>query len=253
VFPFVVVRISTLPCLVGFLNMAKELPYYKFYATEWITGNITLEDMATQGVFINACSYYWQRGCSLALATLKQRLSHHSNEIEALLKNNIIKHDVATDKISISFLDEQWMELSEKHEKLSVSGKKGGKNSAKARSSEAQGRLKPGSSNREVDKEGEVDIGQAQGFDRFWQAYPKKVGMRDAMAAWNDLNPDTKTQIDISAAIVKHKESQDWTDKNGKFIPNAAKWLTEHRWNDVLTPKEDIKKRYQDPHAHITN
>lgn len=40
--------------------MAKDLPYFKFIVNEWITGDITLEDLNVQGLFINLCAWYWQ-------------------------------------------------------------------------------------------------------------------------------------------------------------------------------------------------
>lgn len=43
--------------------MARDLPYFKFYVSEWNDGSITLEDFHTQGLFINICSFYWSREC----------------------------------------------------------------------------------------------------------------------------------------------------------------------------------------------
>ena len=48
--------------------MAKELPYFKFFVSEWNDGDITLEDLETQGLFINLCSYYWSNGCKITLS-----------------------------------------------------------------------------------------------------------------------------------------------------------------------------------------
>ena len=45
--------------------MAKDLPYFKFFCSEWNDGDITLEDFKTQGLFINICSYYWSNECEL--------------------------------------------------------------------------------------------------------------------------------------------------------------------------------------------
>ena len=33
--------------------MAKDLPYFKFFCSEWNDGDITLEDFNLQGLFIN--------------------------------------------------------------------------------------------------------------------------------------------------------------------------------------------------------
>ena len=47
--------------------MAKDLPYFKFFVSEWNDGDITLEDFETQGLFINLCAYYWSNECEITL------------------------------------------------------------------------------------------------------------------------------------------------------------------------------------------
>ncbi len=122
--------------------MAKELPYFKFTVAEWLMGDITLQDFSVQGTYINTCAYYWQKGCSLPLALLEQRLSNASADIKHLLNCGIIKHDSTTGNISIKFLDEQWTELYRTHLNRVKSGSKGGKAKLKPSSSQAQAKLK---------------------------------------------------------------------------------------------------------------
>lgn len=117
--------------------MSKDLPYFKFVPTEYLLGDITTCSMETQGYFINLCALYWQRGCSLPLATLKQRLSHPSALLE-LGQKDIIYVDEGDEKIIIKFLDEQWEELKKRHAILSESGRKGGQARLKPALSEAQ-------------------------------------------------------------------------------------------------------------------
>ena len=101
--------------------MAKELPYFKFFCSEWNDGDITLEDYKTQGLFINICSYYWSNACDLSLHKLKKRFSNEHKTINYLLKNGIIKKK---DKIIlINFLDEQWIERQSKSSKNSAAAK----------------------------------------------------------------------------------------------------------------------------------
>lgn len=132
--------------------MAKELPYFKFYISEWLMGDITLQSQTAQGVFINVCAYYWQRGCDTTLANVKQRLSAHITDVETLVQVGIIKHDSTTDKISINFLNEQYLELLDLHQKRSESGRKGGEASVKQRSGNAQPSIK------HLDKDKDKDI-----------------------------------------------------------------------------------------------
>lgn len=71
------------------------------------------------------------------------------------------------------------------------------------------------------------------GFDVFWEAYPKKVGKKDARRAWGKAKdkPDLATILD---ALARHKRSEQWTKDNGTYIPNPATWLNQGRWDDEL-------------------
>ena len=106
--------------------MAKDLPYFKFFCSEWSDGDITLENYEIQGLFINICSYYWSNNCELELSKLKKRFKNDFN-IETLIENNIIK--INGNFISISFLDKQLIE----REEQSALKSKGGKASAEAK------------------------------------------------------------------------------------------------------------------------
>lgn len=58
--------------------MAKNFPYFKFIATEWLTGDIVYEDFDTQGLFINICALYWQRDGKLSIDDITRR---YKNEL----------------------------------------------------------------------------------------------------------------------------------------------------------------------------
>lgn len=99
--------------------MAKELPYFKFYTNEWLAGNITLLDMATQGVFINVCVLFWSRDCDLTYQNCIERFKKKDRKIiENLIKTGIIK--TKNGNISILFLEKQ----KESQQNLSKTNKK---------------------------------------------------------------------------------------------------------------------------------
>lgn len=102
--------------------MAKDLPYFKFYCSEWTDGDITLENYETQGIFVNICSYYWSNECNITLTKLKKKFRGNDELINNLLKEELIKKD-EDENISISFLDEQRDERSIIKEKNSIAGK----------------------------------------------------------------------------------------------------------------------------------
>lgn len=104
--------------------MAKELPYFKFDCAQWISGGITLEDLQTQGAFINICAYYWFKSGDLTLSEIKRRVKLKQPTINRLVESGVIKVD--GDYIKISFLDQQFEERQHVSRRNSENAKKGG-------------------------------------------------------------------------------------------------------------------------------
>lgn len=102
--------------------MAKDLPFFKFYCSEWNDGDITLEDYNVQGVFINVCSYYWSKECTVTEKLLKKRFRDCIDIIDLLVKENHLK--VVSGDINITFLDEQYSEVENTSSARSKAGKK---------------------------------------------------------------------------------------------------------------------------------
>lgn len=107
--------------------MSKELPYFKFHPSEWITGDINDETYDIQGQFISICAYYWQRNCDVTITKLYQK--YHKSKVKALLNRDLITESEG--KVSIEFLDEQYAELLESHDKRVEAGRRGGQANVK--------------------------------------------------------------------------------------------------------------------------
>ena len=107
--------------------MAKDLPYFKFFCSEWNDGDITLEDYKIQGVFINVCSYYWSKECNLETKLLYKRFKDVKEDIDLLISEGHIK--VLDGFIEINFLNEQATDRVNQSKKK----RKGGLASAEAR------------------------------------------------------------------------------------------------------------------------
>jgi len=86
--------------------MAKDLPYFKFIATEWLTGSIVYEPFDVQGLFINICALYWQREGVLSISEVNYRFKRKAL-IAKLCERFISQCD---GMIKIGFLDEQLIE-----------------------------------------------------------------------------------------------------------------------------------------------
>lgn len=70
------------------------------------------------------------------------------------------------------------------------------------------------------------------GFDRFWDAYPKKVGKQDALKAWKQIDPDADTVEAILAGLERWKTCDQWTKDGGKFICWPQKFLNRRYWEE---------------------
>lgn len=69
-------------------------------------------------------------------------------------------------------------------------------------------------------------------FLLFWSAYPKKVSKPDALKAWKKIKPSEDLINKIIASVESSKNSQEWKNENGKYIPYPASWLNSARWED---------------------
>lgn len=72
-------------------------------------------------------------------------------------------------------------------------------------------------------------------FERFWEAYPRKVAKQVAAKAWNKLHPNPELVDHMIAAIERQKQTQQWQKDNGDFIPHPSTWLNGRRWEDEVT------------------
>lgn len=76
-------------------------------------------------------------------------------------------------------------------------------------------------------------VDQPDGFESFWQAYPKKVGKPAALKAFRSAKvnghlPELLTDIEAKA------QSDAWVKDGGQFIPNPATYLNQRRWEDQI-------------------
>ena len=73
---------------------------------------------------------------------------------------------------------------------------------------------------------------EAERFDRFWMAYPRKENKQKALAAFQKLHPDEATFTAMLAAIERQKATEQWQEDGGRFIPHPTTWLNGRRWED---------------------
>jgi len=226
--------------------MAKDLPYFKFFCSEWNDGDITLEDYKTQGLFINICSYYWSKECNLSFDKLIKRFKRCEEEIGVLLGESIIKRD-EDDNIRISFLDEQQEERDATSNRNSLAGKKSAEKRKLAKleqesntnstSVEIPLNVNPTIKRRE-EKKREEEKRKEGVFNSWWELYDNKKGLSKSKAKFLKLSDeDIKAILKITPVYVS-------STPDVKYRKLPLTWLNGEHWNDDLTPK---KKKFINP------
>jgi uncharacterized phage protein (TIGR02220 family) len=223
--------------------MSKELPFFKFNATEWITGNISYEPFELQGAFISVCAEYWNRNNDLTIDEAKLRL-RNARIVEILIEKNYLK--TKKNKIVISFLDKERKEIECKRLKRSESGRKGGLSKAKAS-------LKQGSSikDKEEDKE-EDNINYQALLDLLGVSFNRKFKVINSKAkrSYQARLRDGYTFEDITKAIINCKENQFHKDNNYNYCTpeffSRAETLDKYSNRTIVTESDTIL-------AHLKN
>lgn len=77
-------------------------------------------------------------------------------------------------------------------------------------------------------------------FDRFWVAYPKKVGKEKALRAFQKIHPTEDLLYQMIEAIAQQCKVYKWGKENWKYIPHPATWLNQKRWEDEIVDGETI-------------
>lgn len=100
----------------------KELPYFKFYPSQWIGGEIIYKTKELQGAYIVAIANYWNKECKMTYTQMCKRITEE--HLKELISENLIIKEY--DNISIDWLDKQFKERRLQYSKNVENGRKGG-------------------------------------------------------------------------------------------------------------------------------
>ena len=109
---------------------------------------------------------------------------------------------------------------------------KGKKRSAKATLNEKEEENEnEGEDENEKEKENELEDEclSGDGFEKFWEIYPVRIGKGQAREEWNRLKPDT---AEVLAGVRRWGGSRQWQQENGRFVPRAEKFLAQKQFLD---------------------
>lgn len=74
-------------------------------------------------------------------------------------------------------------------------------------------------------------------FERFWSAYPRKVGKGECRRIWLKLKPSEELTQTMLSAVEAAKGCDQWRRDGGQYIPYPSTWLNQGRWED--SPQEE--------------
>jgi hypothetical protein len=83
----------------------------------------------------------------------------------------------------------------------------------------------------------------AEMFSAFWGSYPCNIGRDMAWDVWKTMNPSESVAQKVMQGLDCWKQSRQWAEEGGRFIPRAAKFLADGYWvNPPAIAAEKIPK-----------
>lgn len=222
--------------------MAKELPYFKFFCSEWSDGDITLEDYKIQGLFINICSYYWSNNCNVDIDKLKKKFRHSKKDIDYIIDENLIK--VNNNKVEINFLIEQLYERGNLSNQNSINAKMRWHKTIQE--NECESNANASNSHSESDAESmqyredkKKEEKKRKEFNEFWNKYPKKTNKKGCEKKFLSLaQKDIDKILETIDNFISFKPFKDY------IHPNPSTYLNQERWNDEIPIKNKRNDTY---------
>jgi len=84
---------------------------------------------------------------------------------------------------------------------------------------------------------------QRERFERFWHAYPRKVGKDAAWREWKKRAPAEALTAEILTALAAQSVTPQWLRDGGQFVPHPRTWLHQGRWQDEPERRNGVSAR----------
>jgi len=212
--------------------MAKNFPYFKFIASEWMTGDIVFESLSVQGLFINICALYWQRNGSLSIDDINKRYKN-PEELAQLTDRFFSVNDGL---ISVKFLDEQLIEANHISKVNSENGSKGGRPKAPKTLKEKPTANRPltdrkaNESKEEKETEENKNKNKEKNNDNFLSVLLTSESWLEltAMNSASKFNPDQ-----VKTFLKKYNDTinarQDFKNNKNEYCSHFVSWLDKQK------------------------
>lgn len=208
-----------------------KLPYFPCYARDVLSSS-KIALMSGE-----AFKAYWLLLCASWLEDERATLPNDQAKLQALARANAstwleIKNEVLAcfdANANGRLFSPRLLEVSLLQEKRREAGSKGGsKTQAKRQASESESEIES--------EEEKIEYNTQNEFERFWSAYPRKVGKQKCLAWFKSHKPSTEFVNQMLTSLQAWIGSDEWTDP--KFIPHPQTWLNRGGWEDEI-PQSD--------------
>lgn len=127
--------------------------------------------------------------------------------------------------------------MMEENARLTENGRKGGRPKTRENQTKPtetnKNQLEPTKTQKENKyKEKERNEIENNLFSTFWAAYPRHVNKAGALKAFQKIHPDEGLLETMLQSIERSRNSTQWQENNGQYIPHPATWLNQRRWED---------------------
>ena len=180
--------------------MSKELPFFKFYPTEWLIGKISFQPLEIQGAFVQCVCMVWNNNGSIKLKDVLYRVDQIF--IDYLQEHGFI--NLEDDRISIDFLNEQLNDFQQIRDLRSVQGKLGALAKAKQKLAEAKQTL-PKAKQSVTEKKREEK---------------KREDIAPTMDEVKKYFADNGYQESVAIRAFNYYNESDWFDGKGNKVKN---------------------------------
>jgi len=69
-------------------------------------------------------------------------------------------------------------------------------------------------------------------FEDFWKEYPRKIAKATVRSKY--LKLPSELQETILESVRRYKQTKQWQENNGQYIPHPTTWVNQRRWEDEL-------------------
>ena len=88
-----------------------------------------------------------------------------------------------------------------------------------------------------IEEENEIEHASEAAFDLFWEQYPRKVKKQQAREAFQRVSVSLDVLLQ---ALSRQKETSQWQEDGGRFVPYPAAWLQGRRWEDEISQQGTV-------------